>query len=193
MVERCQSDIHPKMRKGTVKFQSQSFFSFEPIFEALIALEVPQRAYRPPLCTCTTPGHFSSEREHKSCTATGLVSSIALIFCFRKHADRADRVGVSCESAFDLGGFWPQIDAVFFASVWILTPEARIHGRRKRKIDSLAKDRGLSRSRFNRHSPGFNRHSPCFVCSVLRIAAGMAFSLAKDLGLSRCGMKCPAH
>ena len=44
---------------------------------------------------------------------------------------------------------------------------------------SLAKDRGLSRSRFNRHSPGFNRHSPGFVCSVLRIAAGMAFSLAK--------------
>ena len=28
------------MRKGNVKFQSQSFFSFEPIFEALIALEV---------------------------------------------------------------------------------------------------------------------------------------------------------
>ena len=51
---------------------------------------------------------------------------------------------------------------------------------------SLAKDRGLSRSRFNRHSPGFNRHSPGFVCSVLRIAdAGMAFSLAKDRGPSR--------
>ena len=50
---------------------------------------------------------------------------------------------------------------------------------------SLAKDRGLSRSRFNRHSPGF-------VCSVLRIVdAGMAFSLAKGRGLSRCGMKCP--
>ena len=41
---------------------------------------------------------------------------------------------------------------------------------------SLAEDRGLSRSRFNRHSPGFNQHSPGFVCSVLRIAdAGMAF------------------
>ena len=26
MVERCQSDIHSKMRKGTVKFQSQSFY-----------------------------------------------------------------------------------------------------------------------------------------------------------------------
>ena len=32
MMERCQSAIHSKMRKGTVKFQSQSFFSFEPIF-----------------------------------------------------------------------------------------------------------------------------------------------------------------
>ena len=63
-----------------------------------------------------SPSHFSSEREYKSCTATGLVSSFALIFCFRKLADRADREGVSCESAFDLGGFWPQIDAVFFAS-----------------------------------------------------------------------------
>ena len=59
---------------------------------------------------------------------------------------------------------------------------------------SLAKGRGLSRSRFNRHSPGFNRHSPGFVCSVVRIAdAGMAFSLAKDRVLSRCGMKCPEH
>ena len=50
---------------------------------------------------------------------------------------------------------------------------------------SLAEDRGsrLSRSRFNRHSPGLNQHSPGFVCSVLRIAdAGMAFS---DRGLSR--------
>ena len=36
---------------------------------------------------------------------------------------------------------------------------------------SLAEDRGLSRSRFIRHSPGFNQHSPGFVCSVLRIAA----------------------
>ena len=46
---------------------------------------------------------------------------------------------------------------------------------------SLAEDRGRSRSRFNRHSPGFNQHSPGFVCSVLRLAdAGMAFSLAKD-------------
>ena len=36
---------------------------------------------------------------------------------------------------------------------------------------SLAEDRGLSRSRFNRHSPGF-------VCSVLRIAdTGMALNL----------------
>ena len=35
---------------------------------------------------------------------------------------------------------------------------------------SLAEDRGLSRSHFNRHSPGFNQHSPGFVCSVLRIA-----------------------
>ena len=34
---------------------------------------------------------------------------------------------------------------------------------------SLAEDRGLSRSRFNRHSPGFNQHSPGFVCSVLRL------------------------
>ena len=34
----------------------------------------------------------------------------------------------------------------------------------------------------------------CFVCSVLRFAdAGMAFSLAKDRDLSRCGMKCPSH
>ena len=55
---------------------------------------------------------------------------------------------------------------------------------------SLAKDRDLSRSRFNRQSPGFN--SPGFVYSVLRIVdAGMAFSLAKDRGLSRCGRKCP--
>ena len=38
-MEHCQSAIHSKMRKGTVKFQAQSFFfSFEPIFEALIAL-----------------------------------------------------------------------------------------------------------------------------------------------------------
>ena len=41
------------------------------------------------------------------------------------------------ESAFDLGGFWPEIDAVFFASVRIMTPEARFR-RGKRRIDSLA-------------------------------------------------------
>ena len=34
----------------------------------------------------------------------------------------------------------------------------------------------------------------CFVCSVLRFAdAGMAFSLAKDRDLSRCGIKCPSE
>ena len=55
---------------------------------------------------------------------------------------------------------------------------------------SLAEDRGLSRSRFNRHSPGFNQHSPGFVCSVLRIAdAGMAFS---DRGLSRSRFNRPS-
>ena len=55
---------------------------------------------------------------------------------------------------------------------------------------SSAEDRGLSRSRFNRHSPGFNQHSPGFVCSVLRIAdAGMAFS---DRGLSRSRFNLPS-
>ena len=55
---------------------------------------------------------------------------------------------------------------------------------------SLAEDRGLSRSRFNRHSPGFNQHSPGFVCSVLRIAdAGMAFS---DRDLSRTRFNRPS-
>ena len=55
---------------------------------------------------------------------------------------------------------------------------------------SLAEDRGLSRSRFNRHSPGFNQHSPGFVYSVLRIAdAGMAFS---DRGLSRSRFNLPS-
>ena len=54
----------------------------------------------------------------------------------------------------------------------------------------LAEDRGLSRSRFNRHSPFFNQHSPGFVCSVLRIAdAGMAVS---DRGLSRSRFNRPS-
>ena len=45
------------------------WLSFEPIFEVLIALEVPQRAYRPPLCTCTTPGHCL-ENDHRSTHST---------------------------------------------------------------------------------------------------------------------------
>ena len=44
---------------------------------------------------------------------------------------------------------------------------------------SLAEDRGLSRSRFNRHSPGFNQHSPVSFASCFGLQMRELLSLTE--------------
>ena len=176
--ERCQSDIHSKMREGTVTFLSQFFFSFEPVFdERSKKLVVPgpngqlRALGKPPFWPS-----FSTRALWFTgwCALFGVQPVLAAFL-------------MTLLCSWDGGALpvWHSLE-----NVCSVLPIADV-GMALIKFP-LAEDRGLStsRSRFNRHSPGFNQHSPGFVCSVLRIAdPGMAFS---DRGLSRSRFNRPS-